>query len=189
MKKFLLNLYSNMIKHLNIGGTKFQTTIETLQPCRKLIEQLGNEHTFLDRDAETFSKMLKLLRGYPVIREFTSDKDVLYELFFWNHEMLEVEIPKNYKSVPLTVYTLDQAQTENYGKTHQLIQDVAVDHMLEHKFLPFENQYVKCVVVGAPINWKDCYWVPNELVDMARLKYKFVKYFCKDGDLKNFSFV
>ena len=130
--------------------------------------------------------MLKLLRGYPVHRESIQDMDVLKELIHWNHKLLDEEVPENYHPVSLTVYTLDQQQTESYGRTHTLIQKTGMCHMMDYSFLP-PKKYTECVVVGASVDWKDCNWVPSELIDLAIIKYKFAKYFCKDTDLNNFS--
>jgi hypothetical protein len=173
---------------LNIGGTKLQTCSDTLSTCRSLLEEISTTEgeVFLDRDPKIFTKLLKLLRGYPVHRKYIIDSDVLRELIHWDHEMLDIDLPENYHPVPLTVYTLDQQQTESYGKTHTLVQKAGMCHMMDYGFLAPEN-YLECVVVGAPVDWNDCNWIPNELINLAVIRYKFAKYFCQDEDLNNFS--
>lgn len=175
---------------LNVGGVAtYQTMLETIRPLKKLVGLFGDsqQQVFLDRDADVFLKCLNLLRGYPVVRECLQDERALCELAFWQHEMLNGHLPKHYRSVPLTVFTLDQRQADEYGKTHQLIEEVGVKEMLHFGFL-LPPPFIKCVVVGAPIDWKDCFWVPNEKIELARLKFKLAKYYCRGGDLQNFSF-
>lgn len=101
---------------LNVGGTTFQTTTQTLYKCRRFKELLcantkrdgtpsgtpsgthGGTHSggcdppiFLDRDPVVFARMLKFLRGYP-ISQIETDHELICELIYWQHYFTDIAL-------------------------------------------------------------------------------------------------
>lgn len=169
---------------LNVGGKVFLTTSETLSDCLGLndlvyLKKHSEGDIFLDRDPIVFGKMLKLLRGYPVYPLIVSDVsiDILYELRYWNHKFVSVDVPDWLQPQTLTFHTLDPAQTDMYQKTHGLLPVSSVSLLVKSGYLPYHTNYTKCIIIGATTPWVDCVWVPLKEIELVTVRYQFETFF------------
>ena len=170
---------------LNVGGVLFETTIQTLQPCRTITQNTG----FIDHDPDIFQRVLRLLRGYPS-HDLLHDEQVLYVLTDLQHEFLDVELPDwlhdCVKTLNDTMHTLDPTQSERYaGDTEYVL--ITTDALLKLQrsgAIQSAEQYEECRVVGIKTGWPECRWVPIKTWELAKTKTKFIKYFMSQGNLK-----
>lgn len=172
------------IATINVGGTQFVTTTETLRPLTKLYRRIesttptaASGSIFFDRDAPTFTKILKLLRGYPC-SEYMMDTDVMNDLVHWEHEMLQTPIPVWLTAQQLTVHTLDPQQTQSLGTTHVLLTNECIERLANNRLIDHTvHDYVVCIPIGASQGWIDSAWIPRNEFDTALLRCRFALYF------------
>ena len=168
----------------NVGGIFFETLRNTVEPCRALssivyANQYSKDDIFLDRDPVVFAALLKLLRGYQC-PETLFNIDVLSELVYWNHEMLDVELPAWIKPQPLTVNTLDPYESECFSTTHGLLSVESILRLVSMKLLDGPlSRFTVCKAVGAVQGWIESGWVENKEIELATVRYQFQKYFDK----------
>jgi hypothetical protein len=175
-----------MIK-LNVGGTRYATSQATIDDCKDLsahvyAHQYQKDDIFVDRDPVVFGKMLKLLRGYDCM-DYRLDNDVLCELVYWNHEMVNIEVPDWLKAQPLTVHTLDPQQTELFDQTHGLLTLDAINRMKTLKLIDSALSVTVCKAVGALQGWIESGWVENRQIRLAVLRYQFDAHFLNGSRL------
>jgi hypothetical protein len=75
--------------HINVGGTIFTTTIDTLSKCNFFLkffknEEMKHQTPFIDRDPEGFTHVLRLLRN----PEYTIPEEWISELKFYSGIMI-----------------------------------------------------------------------------------------------------
>jgi hypothetical protein len=182
--------------HVNVGGTKYETTYETLKDCKGLIKYIGDKkNIFIDRDPIVFKKVLKFLRGYPVINEVLKDDDMVYELIYWKHKFIDIKLCEcicksikiydNYNSEKNSyiVKTLDFTDIDNPCNTDidNSINTPNANHLKSfrstHYLVPLKiasdmlkmSNFVRCEVVCTE-GWDDHVWVEKE--ELKQLLYK-----------------
>ena len=117
---------------INVGGTKFTTTMQTLSLCeyfrslfnrwnsdaiRNLDVNVTNEEFFIDRDPEGFSHVLRYLRdkNYKFPRQFA------YELEFYG--INGAHIDDGYESYKHIIYAI-QENTEVFQKISERLNKI-----------------------------------------------------------------
>lgn len=177
--------------HLNVGGTRFDTTVETLKPCKRLQQYMkeGND-VFIDRDPQVFRRTLMVLRGYPCDEVVVKDLDVIADLTWLEHQFLEIKLPDWLENAVRPVETsdtnhaLDPEQTARFSRTRVLVASDAVAQLHNIGVLDGGRTYPKCRVVGVKEGWVDSLWVPTQDFQLAKLKLKFIKHFLPHREVR-----
>jgi hypothetical protein len=176
-----------MFFKLNVGGTLFQTTEQTINKCKKLkdlCEKFKHKNVvMIDRDPKVFCRFLKFLRGYLIDR-IDQDQDLICELIFWEHYFLDTSLctekcidscARKYHEIKDKVNVTFPSNVEQLNREYFLIPKNAMLKIFGENFEEmFKKFYVFCTQ-----NWVDHYWVEHEVwnykINEAKLKKALYK--------------